>query len=363
MASFPTSVPNLTNPVGADNLNSGTVPHATQHANANDEIEALATKLGTGSSTPSSNTVLRGTGAGASAFGQVAVGDTDSAVARQNLLVNSGFEIWQRGTGAFTANNAYTADCWVINLNGTSTISISRDSANADSGSRYCAAVTYTHNTTSYLTQIVEDPVGGDDIPYHTRGKTISLSIRVKTSTASAVKAFIWDGSTFVFSNNHTGGGAHETLTVTTTLGGAVTNLTVGVAFSVSCTAYVDNAMFVIGSAAPNHVPMQPWSEHERCRRYYEVMGGVAFGPPFVNFVATAGAQNLGNPNYFTTIKGGTPTLTKNGTWALTNAASQPTANFATVNGFNLFVASTAAGVTKAEVDSSDDTVTAEWNP
>lgn len=47
MASYPTAVPSLANPTVTDKLDSTTVPHATQHANANDEIEAICTELGT----------------------------------------------------------------------------------------------------------------------------------------------------------------------------------------------------------------------------------------------------------------------------------------------------------------------------
>jgi hypothetical protein len=45
---FPTSLDSLTNPVSTDKLNSP--PHATQHANANDAIEALQAKVGVNSS-------------------------------------------------------------------------------------------------------------------------------------------------------------------------------------------------------------------------------------------------------------------------------------------------------------------------
>lgn len=71
MVNFPTSLDTFTNPTSSDNLNTVAVPHATQHANANDAIEALEAKVGTGASTPSANTVLLGTGAGTSAFGAV----------------------------------------------------------------------------------------------------------------------------------------------------------------------------------------------------------------------------------------------------------------------------------------------------
>jgi hypothetical protein len=44
--SYPGAVDNLTNPTPSDTLNSATVPHAAQHANANDAIEAVQTTLG-----------------------------------------------------------------------------------------------------------------------------------------------------------------------------------------------------------------------------------------------------------------------------------------------------------------------------
>lgn len=41
---FPTSLDSLTNPTSGDSLNSPS--HSTQHANANDAIEALQAKVG-----------------------------------------------------------------------------------------------------------------------------------------------------------------------------------------------------------------------------------------------------------------------------------------------------------------------------
>ena len=43
---YPNSLDNLINPTVSDTLNSATVPHHLQHANANDAIEALQTVLG-----------------------------------------------------------------------------------------------------------------------------------------------------------------------------------------------------------------------------------------------------------------------------------------------------------------------------
>jgi len=43
--SFPNAIDSFTNPVGTDQLNKETVPHATQHSDANDAIEAIETLL------------------------------------------------------------------------------------------------------------------------------------------------------------------------------------------------------------------------------------------------------------------------------------------------------------------------------
>lgn len=83
MVSYPTSLDAFSNPTAGDATNNVTTPHATQHSNANDAIEALEAKLGTGASTATANTVLRGTGAGASAFGQVQEADLAFSVATQ----------------------------------------------------------------------------------------------------------------------------------------------------------------------------------------------------------------------------------------------------------------------------------------
>lgn len=68
MASYPTSLDSLTNPLATNTLDSP--DHATQHATANDILEALEQKVGIGDDTAASGEVLVGTGAGASEWGQ-----------------------------------------------------------------------------------------------------------------------------------------------------------------------------------------------------------------------------------------------------------------------------------------------------
>jgi len=45
--SYPSGIDNFTNPTSTDSLDSATVPHAEQHTNANDAIEAIEAELGT----------------------------------------------------------------------------------------------------------------------------------------------------------------------------------------------------------------------------------------------------------------------------------------------------------------------------
>lgn len=79
---YPTSLDSLTNPAGTDYTGGATL-HSVQHSNANDAIEALEAKLGIGASTPALGKLLKGSGAGASAW--LALG-----TALQQLRMNVG---------------------------------------------------------------------------------------------------------------------------------------------------------------------------------------------------------------------------------------------------------------------------------
>lgn len=69
MSVYPTGIPAAGSAVSTDTL--AAAGHTALHNNMENEIVALATKLGTGASTPSSGTVLRGTASGVTSYGQV----------------------------------------------------------------------------------------------------------------------------------------------------------------------------------------------------------------------------------------------------------------------------------------------------
>lgn len=81
---FPTNILALADAIGSQFLNlfhGGTVSHSDGTNQMLDDLIAVETKLGTGASTATANTVLRGTGSGTTAFGQVVGGDVSSSAA------------------------------------------------------------------------------------------------------------------------------------------------------------------------------------------------------------------------------------------------------------------------------------------
>jgi len=92
MTQFPTSLDSFTNPTTNDFLNSPN--HVSQHSDINDAVEALEAKLGISASTPTSGKLLRGTGAGTSAWDKDAptgtiVGTTDSQTLTNKILTSA----------------------------------------------------------------------------------------------------------------------------------------------------------------------------------------------------------------------------------------------------------------------------------
>lgn len=88
---FPTSLDSFVDPTTNDFLNSPN--HVQQHSDANGAIEALEAKLGIGASVAASGKLLRGTGAGASAWDKDAptgtiVGTTDSQTLTNKTLTS-----------------------------------------------------------------------------------------------------------------------------------------------------------------------------------------------------------------------------------------------------------------------------------
>src|SRR5215831_3818473 len=245
---------------------------------------------------------------------------TDTA--RLNLLTNGGFEIWQRGNGPFTTSSTYFADRWWTALAGTDTISISRNTGVIDLRSNYSAACTFTLGTGAGGTGIVQTlKMAGDG--YGLRTATVTFSVRVYGTVANAVRLGInpdGTGGGYTYGSYHTGSGAYETLTITRALPGDMTTVNLAVFFAASGSYYLDNAMLVVGSVAADYAPLHPADDLARCLRYYEVIGGVATGVPLIGGY-NVGGQAAHTNLWFAAKKPVVPTVTINGTWALTNSS------------------------------------------
>ena len=258
-----------------------------------------------------------------------------SDTARANLLTNGGFEIWQRGSGPFTTPS-YCADRWFINGLSGGTISVQRDTSNAEPGSTYCVAIAFTRGTAD--SRITQDLKFSDF--QSLKGMTVTLSVRVKTTTAGAFSLTLADGVSSAASPAHSGNGLYQTLSVTFPVAAAATFLQIWLNLSASATVYVDNAMLVVGSQAADYAPLHPADDLARSQRYCEIVGGATFTR---QWVTTGISQSDTLPVRFAVSKAVAPTLTKVGTWTV-NLCGQPSAGGITTESCFLTASSTGAG-------------------
>ena len=122
-------------------------------------------------------------------------------------------------------------------------------------------------------------------------------------------------------------------------------------------TFYITGVQLEKGSTATSFDYRPFGTELALCQRYYQFVGGTANGFPLLQ--AYAGTADIkDNPISFPVAMRANPTLNKNGTWATSNCG-QPSARFASPNGFSLSVTPTSSSVNYFTYpDSTDDTIT-----
>src|SRR5262252_2004637 len=101
---FPASLDSLANPTATTRRNDPGFELHQVISNLNDIVEQLEAKLGTAASTAAANTVLRGTGAGATVFGQVQPADF-------NYGLVPACRVYRTGAQSIT-QNTQTAIIW-----------------------------------------------------------------------------------------------------------------------------------------------------------------------------------------------------------------------------------------------------------
>lgn len=269
--------------------------------------------------------------------------------APQSYCINGGFEVWQRGNGPFITPNKFTCDEWRVQNYSLGAMSVTRF-ATPLSGT-YCITAT----TTGASVDIAIEQ--GIEAYKSLQGLWVTLSVSVKTSVANCNRAWIsdYDGSTqnTVASALHTGSGNWERLSCTKLIRPTLQSnplwphsfgIDCGVHFNNAATALIDDATLVIGNYPEGvpFIPKNPEEDFRDCQRFYEVMGlaSAASICPLMYGVATT---PVGQGIQFQTQKAATPTITKVGTWNVSNCG-QPTCPNADVKGYTLTAAVTVTG-------------------
>lgn len=162
--------------------------------------------------------------------------------------------------GAYNTSGALTPDWWSIAGGGT----MSRSTIGATRG-RYTVAVVRatTDATFSQAVGLLEGN-GVDSL----RSQQVTVVARVRTSTASAVRAFVNDGSA-TYSAFHSGDGTTAELSATITVGASASALSFGIFITADTTAYVDECYLVFG-AVSDAVRRDSYPEESVNPRWYQ---------------------------------------------------------------------------------------------
>lgn len=275
-----------------------------------------------------------------------------------NLFVNPGFELNQRALSSYTGNGTFGPDRWQAVYIGAVSLTMLPEFGVMDALSSRSVRCDFVLGSGQYAT--CEQTIEAGAATY--KGQPLTFRLRVKCSTANAVCLTIFDQVGYTQSPFHTGDGTWQTLAVTRVLDPSATLLRAGAQFLASCTAYLDNATLTAGTVGLPYAPLGAGEELRRCERFYEVGGG-GNGTPYIRAYSAIGAGDVHTISVpWREKKGGPPTVTKVGTWAVNNA-NQPTVSSATVNGYTLQITSLGVGYFDATPNGSDDLIISEWNP
>lgn len=264
-----------------------------------------------------------------------------------NILVNGGFENWQRGNGPFTSG--YTADRWGLTLS-ASTITISRAAAqDTGSGSQYQATGTYTHVAAGFaiIFQNVENFA-------EYRGRTVRFFARVLTSINGAAFIRISDSSGATDSSA-TGNNVLTTLNVSRTIASNATLLQLAIIINTGTNNFIiDNCYATIGPVAPTSFQARAKAEEDlRCARYYQVVH------PTARFRSSAANEFHDINVVFPAVMPGAPTVTRTA-GSMSNVAGTPATANVTTQGLRYEV---QANLTGNDTFETNGKLTLEYNP
>jgi hypothetical protein len=286
-----------------------------------------------------------------------------------NLLTNGGFENWQRGNGPFQTNGTFTADRWRADV-GSGSVGFDIHPIGSTVGrglSAYVAANLSGTTPTFHFSQ----PISANDFSSKFTARSVTFSAKVKSNVVNTaciyiepVAASIPGGFTFYRSRFNLLSAGVENLTVTAIIPGDATIFYVGLEIAnASAVAEIDDCTLVSGQMPGMFDPLPPADDLARCMRYFEVVieGG--------NGSYTFGGYNTAGAAIYTNIplkvtKGGSSTITVNGTWNVVNSSAPTIPGYVSNRGFRTDQSIVATGYGYFQPGASPaNFVTSEYNP
>ncbi len=281
---------------------------------------------------------------------------------RKNILINGGFDVWQRGTSFTVPDNdvTYTTDRWAIFSNGSNSRVTTKEEAviNNKVGNSIKVALTTPNARDRLFRQKIEDLK-----QFSSQTLTLSYYAKASTSTEYKVETRRYYG---------TGGSAdsndeHATHTFTTSWQKFTTTFTVPnitgdtfgannslwIMFKVNTIqthdVYLANVQLERGSTATEFEHRSFGEELALCQRYYQQTTGKYH--PIIRAYAPSATQ-LGISVDFPVTMRAIPTLTKTGTWVAGNSG-QPSVVNPSVEGYEMLLTANGAGMVTTYPDGS----------
>jgi len=204
----------------------------------------------------------------------IVAGDTAARAGRKNLILNGGFDVWQRGT-SFSGYNFYTSDRWKCSVGAVPTTFTVDKEVQTDG----TVAALVVNNSTSIC-------------DYHQR---IERGANITSGKSITASFDIWGDATDLILKIGTGTSDNnvttQTISVPTTRTRQSVNVTVPtytssidsmlrLSFSFNnknCTVRIANVQLELGSVATDFEHRSYGEILADCQRYYQKLGGTAY--------------------------------------------------------------------------------------
>jgi hypothetical protein len=249
----------------------------------------------------------------ATSLSTYSIGPSELCALRQSI---EGLNVADFGWGTANAQTV-TVSFWVrSSLTGTFGGSIMNSAADRSYPFTYTIS---TANTFEYKTVTIAGDTSGTWLKTNGIGLSILFGLGVGTSFSGTAGA--WAGASYY--------GATSAVSVVGTSG---------------ATFYITGVQLEKGSTATSFDYRSIGTELVLCQRYFETIGSDGSGGLLVSGAATGASQQVNTSFLYKVTKRAVPTVTRVGTWTLTNAAGQPTVFGAGVDSVLLYLSSSAAG-------------------